>query len=552
MRFLYVPCLIALMAIVAGPVQAADYRPNGAKAVPTFESMSLKWLPGNGSAENQVTVRYREAGETEWKDALDLVYGIENDGTYHGSVVHLMAGTLYEFELLQEISGARAFFAEATWPETEDWPIGEVVELPALSDDTLIIDEGGTVEGYKLYQPAGEEAVIDVERSRDFNILVTAPYVIIRGLTLRGAEHSGIRLMDGAHDVLIEGNDISDFGTIVSDDWATIADNGGVSSPYNSTGIARVVVQNNHIHSPYGRTNAWTQARPGVDESPTGWHPAGNNGIFFADPEGNMVIRYNHVDGGSVNYFNDGIGGAINDGTKGAPGANSDIYGNRIENCWDDGIEAEGGGRNVRIWENHIENCMVSIAMRGHNLGPIYVWRNVGGRSVFDPASPRDQDRRGQFIKDGNIDGGHAFVFNNTVFQPEPTPGNSKPDGHGWGLRGDSDDTVSRNNIFHSSDSHPYHSSIDNEGQRIDFDYDFYSGTLYLTAGQEANAIQGVPRYDLGNDPYEYYLTPDSLGVDAGAIIPNFTDGFTGDAPDMGAYEIGVPAPTYGISEAHD
>ena len=34
--------------------------------------------------------------------------------------------------------------------------------------------------------------------------------------------------------------------------------------------------------------------------------------------------------------------------------------------------------------------------------------------------------------------------------------------------------------------------------------------------------------------------------VDAGAILPNINDGFIGTAPDLGAYELGQPLPTYG------
>ena len=34
--------------------------------------------------------------------------------------------------------------------------------------------------------------------------------------------------------------------------------------------------------------------------------------------------------------------------------------------------------------------------------------------------------------------------------------------------------------------------------------------------------------------------------MDAGAILPNINDGFIGSAPDLGAYELGQPLPTYG------
>jgi hypothetical protein len=30
-------------------------------------------------------------------------------------------------------------------------------------------------------------------------------------------------------------------------------------------------------------------------------------------------------------------------------------------------------------------------------------------------------------------------------------------------------------------------------------------------------------------------------------VLPNVNDGFTGKAPDLGAYESGVPVPHYGV-----
>ena len=49
-------------------------------------------------------------------------------------------------------------------------------------------------------------------------------------------------------------------------------------------------------------------------------------------------------------------------------------------------------------------------------------------------------------------------------------------------------------------------------------------------------------------DPSQVNLTlaPTSVAIDAGMVIPNVTDGFTGSAPDLGAYEFGQPVPHYG------
>ena len=45
---------------------------------------------------------------------------------------------------------------------------------------------------------------------------------------------------------------------------------------------------------------------------------------------------------------------------------------------------------------------------------------------------------------------------------------------------------------------------------------------------------------------FDFTLRPGSTAVDAGVHLPNVNDGFTGRAPDLGAYEIGQPVPHYG------
>jgi hypothetical protein len=41
-------------------------------------------------------------------------------------------------------------------------------------------------------------------------------------------------------------------------------------------------------------------------------------------------------------------------------------------------------------------------------------------------------------------------------------------------------------------------------------------------------------------------LKPGSAAVDAGAVLAGFNDGYRGNAPDLGAYELGEPLPHYG------
>jgi hypothetical protein len=45
---------------------------------------------------------------------------------------------------------------------------------------------------------------------------------------------------------------------------------------------------------------------------------------------------------------------------------------------------------------------------------------------------------------------------------------------------------------------------------------------------------------------YDFRLKPGSKAIDAGCLLPNITDNFTGKGPDIGALETGQQLPDYG------
>jgi hypothetical protein len=47
-------------------------------------------------------------------------------------------------------------------------------------------------------------------------------------------------------------------------------------------------------------------------------------------------------------------------------------------------------------------------------------------------------------------------------------------------------------------------------------------------------------------DDFDFRLKPGTAAVDAGVPLANITDGFSGRAPDLGAYELDRPIPQYG------
>jgi hypothetical protein len=82
------------------------------------------------------------------------------------------------------------------------------------------------------------------------------------------------------------------------------------------------------------------------------------------------------------------------------------------------------------------------------------------------------------------------------------------------------------------------------------------SGALYSRHGAILLAPRGNFASGLGppasqrtrfaGEKIDPRLDPASRAVDAGIVLPNFNDGFSGRAPDLGCCELGRPLPHYG------
>jgi hypothetical protein len=531
-------------------------------AVATFESIGLTWRPAETSATRATTVRYRPAGRTEWREALPLWYDARNK-LYRGSIVHLRPATEYEIELSVESRSRPETIRASTW--REQFPIAETILLANETRRTVEITRRGTPDGYILYtaKPGGQ-AVIDGRNSDDTNILIRdAAYVIVRGLTLKNGRKSAITLEGNTHDIVIEWNDISNWGRSTSEGWAM--EDGAIISNWGEHDIERIIVQRNRIHHPRFDGTAWTEPRNDIPQTDEGWHAEGALAIGFHDSKGNHVIRYNEVYSSPDRMYGDCIGAGTNQSDIGFPNRDSDIYGNRVEHCWDDAIETEGANINVRVWGNYTNYALTHYAGRISASGPLYLWRNVAGSSRHSPFGSWDDDMRGMFFKagvvnrDGQVLGGGAeFVFHNTILQPR-LGGLRYPIGVGEGIRGSLVNQVTRNNILDAYRPEA-HSIRDSESQKTagmlpsnNFDYDLYSGQVRSASWLEVNGISNRPSYnptpefDEASGGGVFTLDKSSPGYDAGVRIPNFNDVFHGNGPDVGAHEAGSPPMQFGV-----
>ncbi len=559
-----------------------DATNNNPFAIPTFHCISVYWSPPEGAADKDVLVNYRAKGTSEWAEALPMRYNpidrtTEDKADYRGSIVNLTPDTEYEIYLTLARTSQRAYSADPalrsplrrakkraaakagsaasqssrgtsqTSPATasasaetstlsvktwsEDFPIAATVTV-GNQRSQYAITVSGTEGAYLLYDGTG--SIINVKNHSDYCIFINASYVIVRGFNLTGARKHGIYI-DGGYDIIIEDCDISNWGDSDGDSIFGKNYRSGIFSRYS--GLKRVIIQRCKIHHPRYDTNSWA-------EDNNGYHPKGPQCIAFANSAGNNVIRYNECFSDAEHYFNDPIGYGSNASYRGFPGPDSDIYCNYVADCWDDGIEAEGGSQNVRLWNNYIERCLMAIGNAPASIGPMYIWRNVSGESYCL------KHEYGNLLKMGYADGvrwmtGHMYVFHNTILQPD-----RKGFGGLGGARRYIYHCTTRNNILHVRETDS--ASISYRGGDNDFDYDLYNKGV--RAGHESHGIKGIPAYvsgagfDFATKTGNFQLDKTSAGYDAGELIPNFSVGYTGVAPDMGAHENGWDDMAFGVN----
>jgi hypothetical protein len=517
--------------------------PQNPLAVPTFESLGLYYRRAH--APDGCKLRYRPAGSAGWREGYPLVYD-QRLQQYRGSLVNLNPDTLYDVRL--EAAGETVDLQAKTL--SEELPIGKTTELTGTADQTLVIRESGTDKRWHLVTPAkGTKFVSDVFNLSDYNMVVQADYVILRGLELKNAGIHGVLIRSGVQHVVIEDSHIIGWGRIGGARvWGVTG--GSDSAIYAENDAGHIVVQRNLIEHPRGGSNDWESG-----------HPSGPQAISLINSRGGNVIRYNTIRSTEDHGYNDGIGGGSNYSFQGSPNRDSDIYGNIVANCWDDAIESEGANQNVRIWSNYIHHTFVHIATAATSLGPLYVFRNVFGTSRVS----HQDSSGGMMIKTGmnylTINGerlstglGYRFIFHNTALQP----GGALDVFSSHELH----NAVSRNNIFYSRGrAYP----ADRGAPPNDFQNDLTGGylgggfvrSMFLPSERpEWYLAPTMNRIQWGRVPYrrnerEFSITDPMVqvknpAIDAGVRLPGFNDEFTGTRPDIGAFENGLPPLRFG------
>ncbi len=515
---------------------------NNPRAEATFECLGIYYKVDSGNL-GECGVRYKESGTKEWKNVIPLWFD-ERDNEYRGSIIGLKPDTEYEIRL--NCGGNEVGFKART--RSEKFVVGKTTYLKGgVTDQILYITESGSPDAWHLITPEpGSKTVIDPEKTADYNVVVEANYVIIRGLELKNAAKDAVLIKENVHDVVVEDCHITLWGR---GDRRLAYLGYGDSGITAEKGTSRLVVQRNLIDDPSGWTNDWD----------TG-HPSGPQGVTLRNSRGGNIIRYNEIRSSEEHGFNDAIGGGSNYSFEGSPNRDSDIYGNIISHVWDDAIESEGANMNVRIWGNYIHHTFTHIATAATSNGPLYIFRNVFGLSRRTHKDPLG----GPMIKMGErspYTGGRRYVFHNTALQPRGAfrVFSTHP----------CSNTISRNNIF---DCPGPLTGFRTPDPPADLDYDLFTG-LNMRLGYEKHGIGAKPSY-IPSQGLEFYLAPtttrikwgrtevehygkkwmitdkvitvENPAIDAGIIIPGFNDNYKGKGPDLGAFERENPPLKFG------
>ncbi len=427
---------------------------------------------------------------------------------------------------------------------------------------TYFLSQGGTPERPIAIVAAGDGEVVFDGDGNDvlFNIMA-ADHLYFEGITFRNtttAIEAGQKHIAGSQGLVVKRSRFEDVGVAIHSDWSG-------SSGFFITD--NVMIGRQPIDEVYG----WVPQPPWVDRPDYDEKKRLQSYYAVSIYGAGHVVAWNYVTG-----FHD----AIDHATYGMPDdypntprdrmpVSIDFHNNDVNNVHDNCFEADGGMHNVRIFENRCFNAATG-AMSPQPIfgGPVYFFRNVVYNGVYGPLKIH-----------GNPSG--ILVFQNTYVGEIAmlSPASNMHFRNNLILGQGARPAVLAIDTYTNYSSSDYNGFLPNAESPVAFqwnsppfeveaDYDnertvrqFDSLAEYSQAtGQDRHSVLvdydvflNAPRPDFSDptrpvepDTIDLRLRADSVAVDAGTELPSITDGFSGMAPDLGAYETGQPLPHYG------
>jgi hypothetical protein len=246
-----------------------------------------------------------------------------------------------------------------------------------------------------------------------------------------------------------------------------------------------------------------------------------------------------------------------------------DFHNNDVDNVHDNCFEADGAMHNVRIFRNRCFNAATG-AMSPQPIfgGPVYFFQNVVYNGIYGPLKIHG-DPSGILVYQNTYIGEIAQLtpasnmhFRNNlilgqgarpaVFAIDTYTNYSSSDYNGFYPNPDSEYAYQWNSP--PADVAPdYRSNREQRRFATLAEYSAATGQDRHSREIDYSIFREAPPPDFSDptrlvDPgsIDLRLTVRSAAVDAGVELPTITDGFTGNAPDLGAYELGGAPPHYG------
>jgi hypothetical protein len=439
-------------------------------------------------------------------------------------------------------------------------------------DGTYYLTQTGTEARPIAIVAAGDgEVIFDGDNNTVLFNLMGAQYHYFEGITFRNtgiAIEAGMKGIAGAKGISVKHSRFENIGVAVHSDWS------GSSNFY--------IADNDMV----GREDlsyvfTWYAIKPWSDRPD--FNERSKMKSFYAVSiygQGH-VIAYNRVRG-----FHDGLDHA----TYGMPDnypdtprdrlpVAIDVYNNDVSVVHDNCFEADGAVRNIRVMRNRCFNSPLGAMSPQPILGgPAYFIRNVVYNAWWGPVKIH-ADPSGVYYLNNTYIGefkqltpmSNMHLRNNLLLGQGATPrvlsvdtftNYSSSDYNGFRPNPESKEAFAWNSpplekmrdfyparrtdpnapialtqrVFPTLASYSQATGQDRHSRIVDYDIFVHSPMPDISD----------PTRVVEPDSIDLRLREGAAAIDAGIELPNVTDGFQGRAPDLGAYEFGVPLPHYG------
>ena len=586
----------------AGLLHAQSDRPSSAtfgelRVRTTIHSVGIEWdLAGDTNHNASCTVQYRVQGSDKWRQGLSLLridyrgwyVGRKRQAFRHfnmlaGSLMFLKPGSTYEVKLSA---------ADPDGGKAEKLVIAVTRAVPVRPKP-----------GRTLHVTPGERGG-DGSAANPFRGIAAAEAVARPGdtLLLHAGRYSGLTLtkggVPGKHIVWKAAGDgpavlQSTLGVAAGHVWIDgltfqslkEKDFGGVRGKRHAL-PGLVVVRNTFRNCRYALSNTPRVWNGDYGQLNTGWYFADN--VVEGGPWTEYATRLYMVADSDFCYNR--VTTTLN--KKGGDGfalrffLNCDAYNNDLREIDDDGFEPDSAYGNIRIYRNRLVNPRYqAVSFQPMLCSPWFILRNefvllhpkryntpfktnVFDRFVFANNTLVVRGRYGQYRADAFL---RTVSRNNLWIYIYDNPSQkTNPTGAIWA--GEGDRFPDKKYTIHGQTRPDWKTDTDYdgfswEGERLGRYPFWWNGarpsrfrdlaSFAKTVGIETHGVELKRTEVLGTPDVSAYaaqawsdrrltLKVGCKAVDAGAPLPNLCEEFTGRAPDLGAYELGMPLPHYG------